>query len=388
MRLGIDARLNAYRGGGIPHYTRQLLGALAPLLAEQEHLVALQHYKQQRPLLEGEADTSIRCATLITPPHHRLEQWTLPLELFPRRLSLVHFPDFIAPRLCPCATVITIHDLAFFHYPEILDDQARRYYGQVRNSAWHADAVIAVSKSTRRDISNVLDLPPERVDVVYEAAAPLFVPCPPAAGETRTVGQLAPNAPPTTLAAGTFGLFVSTLEPRKNLPMLLRALRICRDRRPATPYRLVVVGARGWRDEPIFEAVRNLRLGDAVVFVGSVSPPELLWLYNACVFYANPSRYEGFGLPVLEALACGAPTLAAAASSLPEVAGEAALLLPPDEPDAWADAIERAWHDAAWRANMAQRGPSHAARFSWQRAARETLAIYRRVGQMGEKQGT
>ncbi len=368
MRLGIDARLNAYRHGGIPQYTRQLMAALAPLVPDDE-ILALQHRDQQRPLVLA---PNVRRVTLFTPPHHRMEQVALPLELLPLRLSLLHCPDFIAPLRRPCPAVVTIHDLAFMHYPQILDDDARRYYAQVGESARHADAIIAVSAATRHDIVTLLDLPPERVDLVYEAAAPIFAPLDLAADSQRVING-------HTLRAETFGLFVSTLEPRKNLPTLLRALGVCCDRHPATPYRLVIAGERGWQDEEIFATVRELHLADALVFLGGVSQADLLWLYNACRFYANPSLYEGFGLPALEALACAAPALLANTSSLPEVAGDAALLLPPLDVAAWAEAIELLWNDEAQRQDLAQRGPLQAAQFSWERAAHETLAIYRRV---------
>ncbi|NJN66364.1 MAG: glycosyltransferase family 4 protein [Chloroflexaceae bacterium] len=380
-RIGIDARLNAYRVGGIPQYTLQLLTALAPL-APSDTLVSLQHATHPQPLV---ALPNVRRATLFTPPHHRLEPWSLPLELVPRRLDVLHCPDVIAPRWRCCPVVVTIHDLAFLHYPDILDTSAHRYYGQVRDSVWRADAVIAVSQATRQDISTLLGFPPERVDVVAEAAAPLFSPLPPEPGASRSFTRFPPQwtsqdrGTPCSLQADTFVLFVSTLEPRKNVPTLLHALRVCLDRRPDVPYRLVVAGARGWRDEAIFATVRDLRLGDAVVFVGKVSQEQLCWLYRACRIYVNPSRYEGFGLPVAEALACGAPSLVAATSSLPEVAGEAALLLPPLEVDAWAEALERLWHDDDLRSTLARRGPLQASRFSWEQAARQTLQIYRRV---------
>jgi ribosomal protein S27AE len=178
------------------------------------------------------------------------------------------------------------------------------------------------------------------------------------------------------VAADTFMLFVSTLEPRKNLPTLLHALRICIDRRPDRPYRLVVAGSRGWRDEQIFTTARDLRLGDHVLFVGAIGQYDLRWLYNACRMYINPSLYEGFGLPLLEAMACGAACLAAATSSLPEIGGNAALYVPPLDVGMWADAIEALWDDEERRAELGRLGQSQAARFSWQRAARETLKIY------------
>jgi glycosyltransferase involved in cell wall biosynthesis len=229
-----------------------------------------------------------------------------------------------------------------------------------------------VSQATRNDISTLLDLPGERIDLIYEAAAPLFKPLHLAADDSRILnGQ--------RLSADTFALFVSTLEPRKNLPTLLHALRVCCDRQPAVAYRLVVAGGRGWRDEEIFTTVRDQYLAEQVIFLGSVTPEDLLWLYNACRFYVNPSLYEGFGLPVLEALACGAPTAVSHTSSLPEVAGDAALLVPPRDVAAWAEALASLWQDADQRAELSRRGPVQAAFFSWERAARETLAVYRRI---------
>jgi glycosyltransferase involved in cell wall biosynthesis len=367
MRYAIDARLNAYRQGGIPQYTRQLLTALAPL-APSDKLIALQHRRQLRPLVVA---PNVERATLFTPPHHRYEQLALPLELLPLRLDLIHCPDFIPPLRRPCPAVITVHDLAFLRFSLILDDAARRYYGQIHQAVRSADAVIAVSESTRNDIAELLDFPAEKVDVVYEAAAPHFRPLDLAPDASYTINE-------RTLTAGGFILFVSTLEPRKNVPLLLNALRICLDRKPKAGYQLVLAGARGWRETSIFETLSELQLAEAVTILDQVNQDDLLWLYNGCRLYVNPSSYEGFGLPVVEALACGAACLVANNSSLPEVAGDAALLLPSNE-EAWAEAIETLWHDETARTALAARGPVQAATFSWQRAARETLAIYKRI---------
>ena len=368
MRIAIDARLNAYRIGGIPQYTRQLATALAEL-ARDDELITLQHRDQRTPLvLAPNADRM----TLYTPPHHRWEPIALPVELLRVGADVLHFPDFIAPRLRPCPAAITIHDLAFLHFPEILDDSARRYYGQIQASAQRAEAVIAVSESTATDIAERLNLPRERIDVVYEAAAPSFVPLRVDPGEERMIGDV-------KTTAGAFLLFVSTIEPRKNVPMLLQALRICIDRNPKRGYRLLIAGARGWRDTAIYDTLRDLQLGEAAQFVGQITDEELCWLYSACRLYTNPSRYEGFGLPLLEALACGAACLASNTTSLPEIGGDAAEYLPPDDPGAWADRIASLWDDDATRIELGQRGVQRARSFSWGRAARETLAIYRRI---------
>ncbi len=370
MRIAIDARLNAYRQGGIPQYTRQLLTALAAA-APNEQFISLQHRDQLRPLVIA---PNVQRRTALTPPHHRFEQWSLPVELLLARPSVLHSPDFIAPLRRPCPAVVTIHDLAFMHYPEILDDSARAYYGQVRTNAPRADGIIAVSEATRQDIAQFLDIPIEQIDVIYEAAAPLYQPIALREGEARVL-----NATP--LAANTFLLFVSTLEPRKNLPTLLQALRICLDRRPDAGYRLVVVGRRGWRDDAIFDAVRDLKLADHVLFTGGVGQYDLRWLYNACRLYVNPSLYEGFGLPLLEAMACGAACLAAATSSLPEIGGDAAVYVPPLDADVWADEIEALWENDDRRAELSRLGRARAQRFSWARAARETLSVYRRAAE-------
>jgi glycosyltransferase involved in cell wall biosynthesis len=365
MRIAIDARLNAYRQGGIPQYTRQLLTALAEV-AHDDEFISLQHRDHLRPLVVA---SNVARRTVLTPPHHRFEQWTLPLEVMLARPDVLHCPDFIAPTRRTSPAVVTIHDLAFMHYPEILDDAARSYYGQIRQNAARANAIIAVSEATRQDIAQFLDIAIEDIAMIHEAAAPVYTQIELREGEARVLGS-------TPVAADSFMLFVSTLEPRKNVPTLLQALRICLDRRPDCPYRLVVAGSRGWRDTVIFDTARDLKLGDHVLFVGSVGQYDLRWLYNACRLYINPSLYEGFGLPLLEAMACGAACLAAATSSLPEIGGDAAVYVPPLDAGLWADAIEALWDDQDRRAELGRMGLARAQRFSWARAARETLKVY------------
>ena len=368
MRIAIDARLNAYRRGGIPQYTRNLLAALAEIDRENQYF-SLQHRQMLRPLAVA---PNVRRHIIHTPPHNRFEQWSLPLELLFVQPSVFHAPDFIAPVRRRFPAVVTIHDLAFMQYPDILDSDARKYYSYIARSTAAAEGIIAVSEATRQDITQFLDVPIDQIDVVYEAAAPLFKPIDLREGEARVL-----NGEP--VVADSFMLFVSTLEPRKNLPTLLKALRIALDRQPERAYKLVIVGGRGWQDEPIFAAARDLRLADHVLFAGNVGVYDLRWLYNACRFYINPSLYEGFGLPLLEAMACGAACLASATSSLPEIGGDAAIYVPPLDAGLWADAIEQLWDDRERREDLGHLGRARAQRFSWQRAARETLAIYERV---------
>lgn len=368
MRVAIDMRLNSYRAGGIPEYTNQLLHALGQVAAADEQFVAIQHRK---PLMGSFPNQpSITKRRVVTPPHHRWEQLLLPLELASLNADVLHFPDFIPLFRRRTSTVITVHDLAFLHYPEILDAAAARYYGQIGAAVERADAIIAVSHSTRNDLIRLLDVDHTKITVIHEAAAPHFQPMGLPADARRTING-------HVLEAGTFALFVGTIEPRKNLLTLLRALRVLLDRDDGAGPLLVIAGARGWLDDDVFTEIKQLRLDDAVRFVGSASRSDLNWLYNACRMYLHPELYSGFGLPVLEAMQCGAPAIVADTSSLPEVAGDAALLVPPLATDAWATAWDSLWSDAPRREIMRQRGIERAAQFTWTKAAQATIRLYR-----------
>jgi glycosyltransferase involved in cell wall biosynthesis len=369
MRLAIDMRLNSYRAGGIPHYSSQLLAALAQIVAPQDRILRIEH--RRPPLGNPILGPKIERRRVWTPPHNRWEQWSLPIELRGLRADVIHFPDYIPLFRLRTSSVITVHDLAFLRYPEILDDEARAYYGQIRRAVDHAHAIIAVSHSTKRDLAELLHVDPQRVDVVHEAAAAHFHPLETIQPQRMINGE--------RLQAGSFALFVGTVEPRKNLQTLLRALHSLEDRVFDPAPLLVIAGPRGWLDSDIYALVRELKIEERVRFVGGVDDRDLVWLYNACRVYLHPELYSGFGLPVLEAMQCGAPTIVADVSSLPEVVGDAGVLLPPTDIAAWAEAWTRLWHDDAGRDRLRRAGLARAAQFSWTSAAQQTLAIYRRV---------
>ena len=373
LRVAVDARLNAYRVGGIPQYTAQLVAALAAL-APADRIVVLEHRNATRPVASA---PNILRRRLWTPPHNRWEQWSLPIELRTVAADLLHCPDFIPPFRRRMPAVITVHDLAFLHFPEILDDDAKRYYGQIGRAVRDADAIIAVSAATANDLHNLLAVLPERVTVVPEAAASHFKPV---ELEPGTIKEI--NGVP--LLAGSFALFAGTIEPRKNLPTLLRALAQYRAEAGDTTPELVIAGPRGWLDGPVFELMRDLKLDDRVRLVGGVESEQLLWLYNACCFYVQPELYSGFGLSVLEAMQCGAPVAVADAAALPELVGDAGLLLPATDVESWTDALRRLWNDPELRADLRARGMARAGAYTWERAARETRAVYQKVlGQNG-----
>jgi glycosyltransferase involved in cell wall biosynthesis len=365
MHVAIDARLAHYTSGGIAHYTLSLAREFARL-APDDHFTLLRSIKQRGGLPQAKNLTS---APLLAPPHHRLEQLVLPFEIARVRPSLLHSPDFIPPFYRTCPAVITVHDLAFLRFPETVTEESRRYYGQVGRAVRSAQRTIVVSESTARDLAELVDAPMERVRVVHNGLAPRF---------------LAPNDPTATAQARArwnldqpYLMFLGTLEPRKDIPTLLRAFAAVHERHP--DLLLALVGRRGWLDGPIFEAIEQLRLGTQVRSIEDAEDADLVSLLDGATAFAYPSRYEGFGLPPLEALARGVPTVVAETSSLPEVVGDAALLHPPGDRDALAAALLRLIEDDALRAELQTRGRARAATFSWERSARETLAVYREV---------
>ncbi|MFH1085393.1 MAG: glycosyltransferase family 1 protein [Chloroflexota bacterium] len=367
MRIGIDARLTQYRQAGISRYTVQLIDALSRCDVE-DHFVVLQSFRDRKPILTGPCFTWRR---MLTPAHHPLEQTLLPLELSGARLDVLHSPDFIPPVRIKCRSVITIHDLVFLLYPNLLTKDAARYYGQIDQAVRRADAIIAVSESTRRDIMRLLGVAERKISVIYEAASPFFRQINTESVLARVRGRFG--------IRGDFLLFVSTIEPRKNVPILLRAFRRLLDAYHPD-VQLVLAGERGWLFEDVFRLATELKLDRDVLFVGRVSTEELLWLYNLAQALVAPSIYEGFGLTPLEAMACGTPVVVSNVSSLPEVVGDAGLLVNPNEPEEVSVAMWRLLSDPELRESLIAKGLKRAASFSWDKAASETLALYHSLG--------
>ncbi len=358
MRVGIDARIADYTAGGIAQYTRQL-AAWLPRLASGDRFTL---YRARRARQRWAPPAKLRQRRLLTPPHHRWEQVLLPLELATEPIDLLHGPDFVVPRRRRCPAVVTVHDLAFLRYPEILTVDSRRYYGQVRRVVAEVQRVIVDSRQTAADVQELLGVPAERVRVVHLAPTPLGPP----------TAETVENVRARYGLDGRFLLYVGTLEPRKNLATLLRAFA----RLPAAAaVRLVLAGPRGWLDEPVVAAAA--RQGERVRLLGPVPADDLAALYAAATAFVFPSLYEGFGLPPLEAMAAGTPVVAARASCLPEVLGDAALLVPPIDEEALAAALGRLLDDPALRDDLRARGLAQAARYSWERTAAATLAVYR-----------
>jgi glycosyltransferase involved in cell wall biosynthesis len=364
MRVGIDARLVYYSQAGIGQYILHLVNGLAKVDTDSEY-VLLQSRKDDTTILE---EPNFRRVSLWTPSHHRLERYSLNVELMRLGLDVLHSPDFIPPHRPSCKSVITVHDLAFLLYPHFLTKESARYYGHIDQAVRWTDHIIAVSESTKRDTIQHLGVLKDKITVVYEAANPIFGPVDRDEARREVRNRHGVDGP--------FVLFVSTIEPRKNVPTLLRAIWHLRESYKAD-VRLVVAGGKGWLFEDAFAVVEELELDDTVHFVGRVSSEDLLYLYNAAEMLAHPAFYEGFGLPPLEAMVCGLPVIVSNVASLPEVVGDAGLLIDPHDVDELTVALWRVLSDSGLREEMQEKGLRQASRFSWERAARETLDIYR-----------
>ena len=263
-------------------------------------------------------------------------------------------------------TVLTVHDLIYRLFPA----HHKRLNFWYLNAAMplyvrRADAVIAVSESTKRDLVRLYGLPPDKITVIYEAASPVFRPQPPERIEAVRARYGLPER---------YLLSVGTIEPRKNLSRLVEVLADLR--LDAPDLRLVVAGARGWLFKGFFEAIERHGQEQAVILPGYIADDDLPALYAGAEVVVQPSLYEGFGLPVLEAMACGAPVACSRSSSLGEIAGQAALTFDPLNVEEMTSTIRRLLGDADLREVLRQRGMAHAAGFSWERAARETWAVY------------
>jgi glycosyltransferase involved in cell wall biosynthesis len=285
-------------------------------------------------------------------------------------VDVFHSSDVLLWKQPGALNVVTLYDLTVLLFPEHHTANTRELLlPKYRFAQEEADVVIAISEATKRDIVNQLGIPAERVRVVYGGVSPVFRPIEDHESVARALAPLG-------LAAGGYILYVGTVEPRKNLLRLVEAYAQVRRMAPPPVPKLVLAGAAGWQFREVFARIEELGLEEAVVYVKRVPTEVLPALYNGAVLFVYPSLYEGFGLPPLEAMACGVPVVTSNVSSLPEVVGDAGVLVDPTDTQALAEAVISLLGDAGRRGDLAARGPARAGLFSWERAAREMLEIY------------
>ena len=294
----------------------------------------------------------------------------LPADLLAGGASVFYSPDFALPPLARARGVVTIHDLSFLTHPETHYPPLRAYLSRVvPRSVRDADLVLADSQQTRRDLLTYLDAPAHKIEVVLSAADPLFRPVQRREQIEAVLRRHGVDRP--------YLISVGTIQPRKNLPLVFDALRLLRQE--GRDLLLVHVGRPGWLYEPVFEALRESGVQDAVRMLEGVDDSDLAALYSGAVAFVFPSLYEGFGIPCLEAMACGAPVIASAAGSLAEVVGEAGITVDPHDAPALAAGVSRLLDDAAFRDDLVRRGYERAARFSWEESGERLRVLLERL---------
>lgn len=371
MRIGIDATALPPQPVGAGNYIINLIRALAHVESEFEFTVFAQEHGWNL-INESEREEFRWAKTPQLHPAVRLawEQLFFPGLVRRNQTDLLHSLHYTRPYLSGRPSVVTIHDMTFFLFPSLHTRAKRAFFPSViRLSARTADALVADSESTRQDAIRILGINPGKIFTAHLGVDPAFRRIEDKAHLDRVRQHY--HLPES------FILYVGLVEPRKDLPLLVRAYHRVSESDVGLP--LVIVGRRGWGSEQVLDQIASLGLKDRVLFTGYVPHPDLPIVYNLASLFVYPTRYEGFGLPVLEALACGVPLITTAVSSLPEIVGDAGLLIPAQDEQALAQAMLSVLADPDLQERYRHKGPEQAAQFTWQRTAEQTLGVYRWV---------
>ncbi len=369
MRITIDYTPALRQTAGIGRYTRGLVAALAEIdRANDYNLFCAGEAPDRKTWPENfTVRVSKVPARWLTAGWHRL-RLPLPAERLAGDCDIFHSPDFSLPPLRSARGVVTVHDLSFLRLPEHADPGLRDYLEKsVPQAVARAHRVLADSENTRRDLIELLNVAADKISVVPAGVETRFRP-------VRDTVKLAEVRARYGLP-DWFILFVGTLEPRKNLARLIAAYGQMR-RQTGLPHALVLAGKPGWLYQGIYDQVAEEGLNEHVRFPGFIADADLPAAYTLADLLAFPSLYEGFGLPPLEAMACGTPVVCSDNSSLPEAVGSAALLVDATDVDALADAMARVLGNASLRVRLGDLGRAQAARFTWDAAARKLLEAY------------
>jgi glycosyltransferase involved in cell wall biosynthesis len=370
MTYALDARTATPHFPGIGRYVRNLARALLPLLAADEGLLLLHDPRQENDWGLPDAGGRLIWAPLPLSPFSLRQQWAVPRLLRRHEASVYHSTYFLMPYRPGVPTLLTLYDFIPQLFPQTVSARARLLAGLATRLALRAAGqVVAISEATRADLARLYPQAAERAVAIPLAADPAFRPQPAAATAALRHRYVLPPR---------FALYLGSNKPHKNLPRLVAAWQ----RLPAEEV-LVIAGAWDRRYPEARRLVEVHGLEKRVRFLGPAAEAELPLLYSAATLFVFPSLYEGFGLPVVEALACGTPVACSDRSSLPEAAGDAALLFDPDDAGAIARAVGRLLADEPLRAELAARAPGQAARFSWEQTAAATLAQYRMLAEEG-----
>jgi len=373
MRIGIDATALPARPVGAGHYIIQLIRAFARQPLDDEFVVFVQQHGL--PLLDlptGSASPALHIISLPDiPPARRLawEQTTFHRLAAQQRLDVLHSLHYTLPLAYPGKRVVTLHDMTFFLYPK-LHTLPKRYFFRffIHTSGRLADALVADSESTRQDAIRLANIAPQKLFTAPLGVTADFEPLDTTSAKAQAVRQKY-NLPEQ------FVLYVGLIEPRKNIPTLLQAFAQVSSQFPDC--RLVLAGRRGWMVESLDQQVADLGLAEKVHFAGYIEREDLPMVFNLAECFVYPSFYEGFGLPVLEAMACGVPVITSNVSSMPEIIGDAGMQVSPHDSAGLAGALHSLLSDPTERKRLSALGRERAALFTWQRTADQTRLAYR-----------
>lgn len=366
MKIKINAQMlnlsNTARNAGVSRYIFELLRELDKY--KDENISIFLNYKNYRPFFNN-----IKCLLTRLNTDNPLIRilWEQLILLFKcKRKDIIHFPvpSIISPFIrSPC--IITVHDLAFikFKTDSWLKNRYRHY--SLKYSLKKAKKIIAVSESTKKDIIHYFGIKPSKIRVLYEAANDRF----------KVLKGSKTNLGKKLLLPKKYILSLGTIEPRKNLSRLIEAF----DKLNLREYKLIIAGAKGWKYKKIFEKLDSLKRRRDIIFTGYIDDKDLPQLYNNASVFVFPSLYEGFGLPVLEAMSCGCPVITSNTSSLPEVTCKASILINPYDIKEITRAIKKVLTDNKLRSKLIKEGLKQSKKFSWKKCAKETLEVYKEV---------
>ncbi len=368
MKICIDIQSSVSQRAGVGRYTCALASELDKLV--KDDIIELFYFDFQGkaicPVRRGKTKVIRWCPGRAAQFLWKTFNWP-PFNMFAGKADVYHFPNFILPPLNTGKTVATIHDVAFKRHPQYVEDRNRRYLdSRIQNTASRADAIITVSEFSASEITELLGIEPDRIFPVHNGISEKFHPVP--AEQARPVlEELSITSP--------YLLFVGTVEPRKNIPLLIEVFEALTD----FDGKLVIAGSLGWKYESIVARMRSSSRKEDIIHLRHVDDRHLPSLYSQASALVFPSFYEGFGFPPLESMACGTPVISSSGGSLPEVVANAALLLETFETEAWREAVRRVLYDTGIAAELRRKGIQQAGKFTWEKAALQTLQVYRKV---------
>jgi len=378
-QIGIDITSALTQGGGIGRYTRELVRAL---ISQDSYNRYTLFSAKIPPPFSNRQQLLLNSLTSHSKVNYRPsilgERWLyrlwyrlrlpVPVQIVTGHLDLFHSPDFVLPPISGgIPTLLTIHDLSFIHFPDTFPPVLVDYLNKVVPwSVARATHILADSNSTKMDLVQQWAVPQEKITVLYSGVSEDYQPV------TDAI-RLATVRQTYDLGNSPYLLSVGTIQPRKNFQMLIKAFAPIAKHHP---HNLFIAGGKGWLENEMMAEASRQGIADRVRFLGFVADEQLPALYSGASIFLFPSLYEGFGLPVLEAMACGVPSIISKSSSLPEVGGDAAMQLNPELPEAWSEGMERVLSDPRLAENMVRAGFTKVKQFGWEKAARKLLSVY------------